>query len=87
MPYPTSQPITDEGYKAFFADCLANPKPHLSVQSGRTRLMSAEIMGEWMLARPGCTEDHLAAEFTADERKRFSEAAKDYAIRKSGDVH
>lgn len=83
----TRQPITDANYEAFRAACIENPKPHLSLTAGRTRLMSTEIMGEWLLAHPGCTQDDVESEFTADEIRRFFKPAKQYAIRKSGDLH
>lgn len=83
----TRQPITDANYAAFEASCIANPKPHLTSTAGRTRTMSKEIMGDWLLAHPGCTQDDVEAEFTADEIRRFFKPAKQYAIRKSGDLH
>lgn len=85
--YLTRQPVTDANYEAFRAACVADPKPHLSSTAGRTRLMSTEIMADWLLAHPGCTQDDVEAEFTAEEIGRFFRAAKQYAIRKSGDLH
>lgn len=81
------QPITDAGYEAFQAFYRDNPKPHLTSTAGRTRTMSTEIMGDWLLAHPGCTEEDVQFEFTDDEVKRFFRSAKQYAIRKSGDLH
>jgi len=85
--FQSRQPITDAYYEAFRADCIANPKPHLTSTAGRTRTMSREIMGDWLLAHPGCTEDEIRSEFTDDEVSRFLKPAKQYAIRKSGDLH
>lgn len=81
------QPITDANYEAFQAYCRENPKPHLTSTAGRTRTMSTEIMADWLLAHPGCTEDEIRSEFTDDEIARFLKPAKQYAIRKSGDLH
>lgn len=85
--YPTRTPVETANVEAFHAAGIANPKPHLSIEQGRTRLMSVEIMGDWLLAHPGCLQDDLESEFTEDEIARFFRAAKQYAIRKSGDLH
>lgn len=87
LPYPTRTPVETAGIDAFVAECIANPKPHLAVAGGRTRMMSTEMMADWLLAHPGCTQDEIDAEFTADEIRRFFKPAKEYAIRKSGDLN
>lgn len=87
MTYPTRQPITDANYEAFRAASMADPKPHITSTEGRTRHMSVEIMGNWLLSHPGCLQDDIESEFTADEISRFFKPAKQYAIRKSGDLH
>ena len=81
------QPITDANYEAFMAACIANPKPHVSTVGKTRRVMSVEIMGDWLVARPGCTMEDIRSEFTETEVGRFLVSARDYAIRRSGDMH
>ena len=81
--YESRQPIT----KAYIEAAMALPLPHVSNPGANPRIMSAVIMGDWMLAHPGCTIDDLRAEFSSVELTKFLGPARDYAIRKSGGVH
>lgn len=78
------QPITD----AYIKDFMAQPaKPLVSGAGEHRRDMSASIMGEWLRARPGVTDEDIRKEFTRTERERFLPEAIDYAIRRSGNAH
>lgn len=76
-------PVEDANVEAHFQAS----KPLISNAGHKPRVMTAAIMGEWLRARPGVTEEALAKEFTAAERQRFLDDARDYAIRRSGDLH
>jgi hypothetical protein len=79
----TRTPVEDANIEAHFQAS----KPLISNAASQPRIMSAAIMGEWLRARPGVTEDALAIEFTKAELRHFLNEARDYAIRRSGDVH
>jgi hypothetical protein len=79
----TRTPVEDANIEAHFQ----SSRPLVSNAAGKPRVMTAAKMGEFLRARPGILESDLAKEFTAAEIARFLPEARDYAIRRSGDLH
>jgi hypothetical protein len=79
----TRTPVEDANVEAHFRAS----KPLVSNAGAKPRVMTAAIMGEWLRERQSVTEDDFRKEFTRAERERFEDEARDYALRRSGDLH
>lgn len=84
MSFITRQPFTDAEYEAAMASTPTQGV--ISNINAHRREVTVESMAEWIRNRQFVTQDILDRTYTKSEQRLFT-AARERALRLSGDVH